>query len=440
MTDIHAILWQPNPGPQTEFLRCPAREALLGGSVGCGKTDGLLMSALSQVANPLHRAILFRRSFPQLRDLVGRSHELFIPLGAVYNKQEKQWRFQSGAIVEFGFLDSDEDKYNYAGRAFSFLGFDELTLWPGDARDASGEPVNASYAYLLSRLRSVAGSGLRLEVRSTCTPGGIGHGWVRARFAIPDDGSPSERLDPATGYRRVFIPGRISDNPYLANTEYARFLDTLPEADRKTLKEGRWDVYRGQVFSEWNPRIHVCDPFPVPQSWKKWRSADDGYANPACVLWFVHDRDVTDTIYVVQELYGSGMTPETMAEAVLSLDCGEQWQGVIDAAAFADAGLGGRADVMNKLGCRWKPSGKGPGSRMAGLTQIHARLAVRADGTPGMKVFRHCHNLIRTLPSLVYSTTHPEDVADNCEDHAYEALRIGLTFKSPEVHRVPIRF
>src|SRR5438874_12107887 len=112
------VLWKPNPGPQTEFLACPAREVLLGGSVGGGKTDALLMSALSQVANPLHRAIIFRRSFPQLRDLIGRSHELFLPLGAGYNKQDKQWRFPSDAIVEFGFLDADEDKYNYAGRAF----------------------------------------------------------------------------------------------------------------------------------------------------------------------------------------------------------------------------------------------------------------------------------------------------------------------------------
>jgi hypothetical protein len=37
----------------------------------------------------------------------------------------------------------------------------------------------------------------------------------------------------------------------------------LAEADRKILKEGRWDVYAGSVFSEWNPRVHVCDPFSI---------------------------------------------------------------------------------------------------------------------------------------------------------------------------------
>jgi len=423
------VVWTPNPGPQIEFLACPAREVLFGGAAGGGKSDGLLMAALSQVKNHAHRALIMRRTFPQLRDLIERSHQLFCPLGAEYNRQDRQWRFPTGAVVEFGFLDTDEDKYNYQGRAFSFLGFDELTQWPADSIDAAGEPVNGAYLYLLSRLRTQEGTGLRLEVRATTNPGGVGHNWVKCRWGIPDDGSASERRDPATGYRRVFIPARLKDNPFLANTDYERGLDALAEADRKTLKEGRWDVYAGSVFSEWDPRVHVCDPFPIPESWSKWRGADDGYAAPACVLWFTHD-ETYDRIYIVRELYRSKMTPEVMAREVLALDGGEEWDGVIDAASFADVGLGGgRANLMNKLGCKWRPSEKGAGSRLAGKSAIHARLALRADGIPGLIVFRNCQNLIRTLPALPYDHKNPEDVADHTEDHAYEALRIGLTRK-----------
>src|SRR5713101_4716986 len=236
------ILWQPNPGPQSEFLACPAREVLYAGSVGSGKTDGLLMCAVSQTANPLHRALILRRTFPMLRDLIGRSHELFLPLGATFNKQESMWHFPSGAIVEFGFLDADEDKFRYMGRQFSFIGWDELTSWPGDGTDNQGQPVSSAYIYMMSRLRAVEGSGLRLEVRATCTPGGIGHSWVKSRWNIPNDGGASEVIDKATGFRRVFIPARISDNPYLHNTEYARQLEALPEATRKALLLGRWDV------------------------------------------------------------------------------------------------------------------------------------------------------------------------------------------------------
>ena len=144
-----------------------------------------------------------------LRDMVARSHELFLPLGAQFTKQENSWTFPSGAIVEFGYLDADEDRFRYMGRAFSFIGWDELTSWPGDGVDPQGQPCNSSYLYLLSRLRAVEGSGLRLEVRATCTPAGVGSTWVKQRWAIPDDGSRSEIIDPQTGYRRVFIPARI---------------------------------------------------------------------------------------------------------------------------------------------------------------------------------------------------------------------------------------
>jgi hypothetical protein len=390
------ILWQPTE-KQAEFLASPAREVLFAGSVGSGKTDAILMAGLSQVNNAKHRALILRRTFPMLRDLIGRSHELFLPLGAIFNKQESVWIFPSAARVEFGFLDADEDKYRYMGRAFSFIGWDELTSWPGDSTDAQGQPVSSAYIYMLTRLRAVEGSGLRLEVRASCTPGGLGHGWVKSRWNIPDDGSSSEAIDPQTGFRRVFIRATIADNPHLANTEYARSLEALPDASRKALLEGRWDVFEGAVFGEWDWNLHTCDPFPVPDGLEMWRGCDDGFAVPACVLWFLHD-EIRDRIFVVDELYRSGMTAESMAEAVLAIDkqYGQELDGVIDSASFADIGLGnesgrgGRANVMNRLGCRWQPSEKGEGSRIAGKNLVHSRLALKADGWPGLIVTRNC--------------------------------------------------
>ncbi len=269
------ILWRPTP-KQREFLACPAREVLFAGSVGSGKTDAILMAGLSQVENPKHRALILRRTFPMLRDMIGRSHELFLPLGAMFNKQTAQWTFRSGAILEFGFLDVDDDKYRYMGRQFSMIGWDELTSWPGDGTDAQGNPVSSAYVYMLSRLRAVEGSGLRLEIRATCTPGGVGHAWVKSRWNISNDGSASEVIDRATGFRRVFIPARITDNPHLAKTDYARSLEALPEAQRKALLLGRWDCFEGAVFSEWDYEHHTCEPFEVPESWEMWRAWDDG--------------------------------------------------------------------------------------------------------------------------------------------------------------------
>jgi hypothetical protein len=228
----------------------------------------------------------------------------------------------------------------------------------------------------------------------------------------------------------------------LAGTDYERGLTALADADRRTLLEGRWDVFAGAVFSEWNPRVHVCDAFSIPEEWEIWRGADDGFAAPACVLWAAYNT-IYDRIYVVHELYRARMTPDVMAQAVLAIDnalCGESLDGIIDSASFADVGMGGgRANVMNQLGCNWRPSEKGIGSRIAGKSAIHSRLALHDNGLPHLVVFRTCKNLIRTLPALPYSTSKPADVDSAADDHCYDALRYLLTRKVSVFRRVRVR-
>jgi len=68
------------------------------------------------------------------------------------------------------------------------------------------------------------------------------------------------------------------------------------------------------------------------------------------VLWFAHDRDCSDTVYVIAELYQTGMTPEVMAHRIrqidfsLPIDIGGELvandaeiAGIIDSASFSDA-------------------------------------------------------------------------------------------------------
>src|SRR5207249_4199650 len=218
------------------------------------------------------RSIVLRKSFPQLRDLISRSFALYPPLGGVFKQQEKTWLLPSGSTIEFNFLDQPQDRWQYQGRSFNFIGWDELGQWPSDSISGDGEPCNVSYLFMLSRLRAIEGSGLRLECRSTCNPGGVGGGWIQQRFGIPDSGESSERIDPQTGHRRQFVSARLSDNKFLDNTSYRRQLQALSETDRKSLLEGRWDCYEGSVFSEFNSRVHVCDPFAIPDEWEVWRA------------------------------------------------------------------------------------------------------------------------------------------------------------------------
>src|SRR6266700_1952975 len=102
------VLWEPNSEVQRAFLRCSARTAMIGGGAGSGKTSALLAAAARQSANPKHRAILFRVSYPALKHIISGSHELFTPLRGEYNRSEHVWRFNnSGATIEFGHLEDE---------------------------------------------------------------------------------------------------------------------------------------------------------------------------------------------------------------------------------------------------------------------------------------------------------------------------------------------
>jgi predicted phage terminase large subunit-like protein len=226
---------------QLAFLLCPRREAFFGGAAGPGKTEGQLMAALQLVEYPGYHALLLRRTFRQLNQansLIKRARQWLANTDAVWNNSDKRFTFPSGATVSFGYLDSDDDVYQYDSAEFQFIGFDELTSFT--------EP---QYTYLFSRLRTTKDNPLPLRMRAASNPGNRGHDWVKARFMI---GQPAELLHREYP-ERFFLPARIRDNPHLRAEEYLAALANLDAVRRRQLLEGDWEVTpSGTLFRrEW---------------------------------------------------------------------------------------------------------------------------------------------------------------------------------------------
>lgn len=444
---VSKIVWTPQPR-QLAFQQRPEYEALYGGAAGGGKSDALLTEALRQVHIKHYKAIIFRKTYRQLEELIDRSKELYKAAfpWARYNGSEHVWIFPSGAKIYFGNMQHAKDKTNYQGKRYDYIAFDELTHFSWE-----------EYSYMFSRNRP-SGPGTRVYIRAATNPGGIGHGWVKNRFitAAPPM-TPIEstvKVADITGKiremkrKRIFVPSTVFDNEHLLRNspEYLANLAMLPEAERSALLYGSWDSFDGQVFAEWRNHpehyddqrwTHVIRPFAIPKEWKIYRGFDFGYAKPFSVGWYAADHD--GRIYRIAELYGCAGTPDKgvrMNPAEIAAEIrriesqdknlkGRRITGIADPSIF-DESRGESVALMMERAPNFIYWQGGDNTRIAGKMQYHYRLAFDADGIPMFYCFSTCIHFIRTIPALVYDRKHVEDIDTSQEDHIYDECRYVL--------------
>lgn len=426
-------------------MQRPEYEALYGGAAGGGKSDALLIEALRQVHIPHYRAIIFRKTYPQLTELIDRSRDLYKRTypKASYNGTEHCWTFPSGAKIYFGSMQHTKDRINYQGKRYDFIGFDELTHFTWD-----------EYSYMFSRNRP-GGEGTRVYIRAATNPGGIGHGWVKERFISPappmtpiveeyNEVTPEgEHIELKRD--RIFVPSTIFDNAELLKNDpnYLASLSMLPEAEKQALLYGSWDSFTGQVFLEWknDPEhyedreyTHVIEPFRIPKHWRIWRGFDFGYAKPFAVGWFAADEE--GRLYHIREYYGSNgqvnvgakLNPVEIAEKIKEIEStdenlkGRKIIGIADPSIFDESRGESVAYMMSKPPnfIYFSPADN---TRIAGKMQFHYRLMFDRYGIPMFYVFNTCKNFIRTIPSLVYDSKDVEDIDSATEDHIYDMAR-----------------
>lgn len=434
------IIFQPNPGPQTEFLSAIEREVLYGGAAGGGKTYSLIADPMRYFSHPEFNGLILRRTNDELREIIFKTQLIYPKAfkGAKWQEKKSQWVFPSGARLWLTYLERDEDCLRYQGQAFSYIAFDELTQYP----------TPFAWNFLRSRLRTTADD-LPIYMRATSNPGGPGHGWVKKAWIDPapatqafnatdldtgeelryPDSHPDKAGQPL--FQRRFIPASLYDNPYLASDgAYEANLLSLPEMQRRQLLDGDWAVASGAAFTEFRTKTHVVEPFEIPDNWRKFRSADYGYSSFSAVHWYAIDP-AYNTLIVYRELYLSKHTGRDLAKAVIAAENGEKLSyGVLDSSCWHQRGQLGPsiAEEMISQGCRWRPSDRSRGSRVAGKNRLHELLKVDEETQlAGIVFFDTCRQIIADLPTIPSDPKGSDDIDPRyASDHAYDSIRYGI--------------
>lgn len=273
----------PHGGPQRDFFDSPADIVIYGGGAGGGKTWALLAEPLRHIHNRRFGAVIFRRELTRITNEGGmwdEATELYHPRGGVSRQSPRmEFRWPSGAKVQFGHLEHEDTKNAWSGAQIALLGFDQLE-----------EFTEGQFWFLLGRNRTTCG--VRPYVRASANPvppeDEVG-GWLARLIAWwwdAETGYPiAERAGVVRWFVRIgdliqwadsrddarqlaeragvpqheasvmpksltFIPARVDDNPSL-DAAYKGNLLALTVVDRERLLRGNWKIrpQAGNVFN-----------------------------------------------------------------------------------------------------------------------------------------------------------------------------------------------
>lgn len=394
---------------------------LFGGSAGPGKSYWLrwyIVRTLIKWGKEYNltgiHAAMFCEDYPTLKDRQISKMEVEFPpwLGTIKDNKIDGLAFFinkefGGHILALRNLD---DPSKYLSSEFAMIAVEELT-----------QNQEMKFHRLRSRLRW---TGIpQPKFIAATNPGGIGHSWVKKYFV--DKMFPSQE---AEGKEFAYVPAKPTDNPYLAES-YILTLKSLPENLRKAYLDGNWDAMEGQFFTEWDPMVHTCEPFEIPENWPRVRGIDPSgrSGTTACYLFALSDDG---TIYVTNEHYKTGLDTDQHAEQIVAMSAGKDIKyTVIDVGAFNKLGLPeSQAEIFERYGILDLIAADK--KRIQGWNVVHQYLRLKEDGKPSLKIFKNCVNLIRTIPLMMHDENNPEDVmsfwegAEHCD--AADCLRYVL--------------
>ena len=448
----------PPSDKQKQFLTADTKHIGFGGARGGGKSWSVRTKAKLLALNYEGIKILIvRRTFPELVN----NHINFLRSElhgiAGYNKTEKVFTFPNGSTIKFGYCNNDKDLDQYQGAEYDIIFLDEAT----QLQEMWIKKISAC-------VRGVNSFPKRFYY--TCNPGGVSHSYFKRLFIDKryEDGEHPEDY--------TFIQSLVTDNKALmaSQPDYIKQLEALPPKLREAWLYGRWDIFEGQFFEDFRTTpdaglctqagitpeeamqqhrfTHVIEPFDLnsgdKRGWNIMRSYDFGYHKPFSLGYWAVDYD--GVLYRIMEMYGCTQTPDEGVKwspdeqfrRISEFEREHPWlkgRKIVDSVAdpaIWDASRGESiAQTAAKYGIYFTP---GDNQRIPGWMQVHYRLQFDENGYARMYVFNNCKAFIRTMPLMMYSQTHPEDLDTKLEDHCPDEVRY-MCMSRPISPIVPVK-
>lgn len=405
------------PFPRQQlFHTSPAKYRLFGGAAGPGKTKALLYEAIMQAhEHPGVDTLLLRRTFPELETSLLSEFRRDVPwrdMQATFNESKHLVTWANGSTTRFGYCASENDVYQYQGAEYLFIGIDELTHF-----------TLKQWQFLSSRNRSKVGYPC---MAGATNPGNIGHAWVKALWIDKKAAAGMDRPDQYDPKDYEFISARLDDNPiYAQDTEYRKTLNSLPNALRAAMLEGRWDVYAGQYFDIFNHDKHVKRPEKLGvEPWHtRWVSIDWGFEHPSAVYWHAIDESKRVTTY--REFVQNHLSPAMLAAAIIERCKGEKIADIyLSPDAFAQRTA--EASIAEQLGDRFSAAGlprptHADDDRVGGWMLMYQLLESEM-----WTIGDNCPQLIECIPTLTRDPVKVEDCLKMEGDDSVDSARYGL--------------
>lgn len=403
------IAGTPNP-KQKDFFGSEARYTAYGGARGGGKSWALRRKLIALCLRyPGIRCLLIRRSYPEVKS--NHLRPLLDEYGAFlsYSESDKCVSLPNRSRIYLGYCANSGDTLRYQGQEFDIIAIDEAT-----------QLSEFQFSIFKACIRGVNQFPKRMYL--TCNPGGVGHGWVKRLFVdrcFKEDEDPNDYL---------FIQALVYDNTPLTQNDpgYIKQLESLPKRLRDAWLLGRWDVFEGQFFTEFDPARHICTPeFIAQKELRHFIAFDYGFDMTAALLM---GADSEGNLFVIDEFCSPGLTLSEAAAGITSL-C----RNARPEYAVASPDLWNRRQDSGRSGFEimqaapmMPPMVSADNRRVPGWRLLREYLS--HDSTPYIKISNRCNLLLRSLPALMFDSERSEDASGEPHSvtHAPEALRYAV--------------